>query len=112
MDFVVPVMYAHRHPVWKACKVVIRQAVLAHPDAVALYLLARWLLDAVVGTLAFLATLLTCCRSPFSSSPIPWHFWSSSGRTGSPCRPIARRRARRCFPCRRQDMSAVAERSE
>lgn len=36
MDFVVPVMYAHRLPVWKACKVVIRQVVLAHPEAVAL----------------------------------------------------------------------------
>jgi hypothetical protein len=36
MDFVVPVMYAHRQPVWKACKIVIRQVVLAHPEAVAL----------------------------------------------------------------------------
>ena len=72
VDFVVPVMYRHRLPVWPAWKRVIQQLLLAHPGAVALYLVARVLLNSAVAIVAGLATLLSCCLAlvPYLGSVI------------------------------------------
>jgi hypothetical protein len=72
VDFVVPVMYRHRLPAWPAWKIVIRQLVLQHPGAVALYFVARFLLNSAVGIAAGMATLLSCCLAlvPYLGSVI------------------------------------------
>jgi hypothetical protein len=61
MDFVVPVMYLHRLPVLKAWRMVITHLLRPHPASVALYLLFRFLLQGLLGTLSLLLILLTCC---------------------------------------------------
>jgi hypothetical protein len=60
-DFVVPVMYLHRIPVLKAWRLVRDSLLRQHRGSAALYLLARFLLNSAVSTLATLASLLTCC---------------------------------------------------
>jgi hypothetical protein len=71
-DFVVPVMYRHRLPVGPAWKLVIGKLLREHTGAVALYLVARLLLNSAVAMLAALATLLTCCLAlvPYLGSVI------------------------------------------
>lgn len=60
-DFVVPVMYLHRLPVLQAWRHVRDSLLQQHRGSTALYLLARFLLNGAVSTLATLAALLTCC---------------------------------------------------
>lgn len=61
LDFVVPVMYRERLPVLPAFSRVITHLVRQHPGSLALYLLARVVLQSLVGTLAMIVILLTCC---------------------------------------------------
>jgi hypothetical protein len=71
-DFVVPAMYRHRLPIWPAWKLVIRKLLREHTGAVALYLVARLLLNGAMAMLAALATLLSCCLAlvPYLGSVI------------------------------------------
>lgn len=60
MDFVVPVMYRHRLPVLPAWRLVTQTMLHDHPGSLALYLLARFVLDGVLATLSTVVIVLTC----------------------------------------------------
>lgn len=72
IDFVVPVMYRDRLPVLAAWRRVIEGLLRPHSGSVALYLVARFLLQALIGVLALMAVLLTCCLAslPYLGSVI------------------------------------------
>jgi hypothetical protein len=59
-DFVVPLMYLHRIPVLPAWRHLITTLLRQHRGSMALYVLARVLLNSAVLTLAGLLTVLTC----------------------------------------------------
>lgn len=61
MDFVVPVMYLRRISTLEAWQLVIKNIITAYPGSFALYVLARFIVNSVIGTLSFIVTILTCC---------------------------------------------------
>ena len=71
-DFVVPVMYRERLPVLPAWRRVFEGLLRPHPGSVALYVLARFLLQLLISTLALMTVLLTCCLAalPYLGSVI------------------------------------------
>lgn len=71
-DFVVPVMLRDRLPVLAAWRRVLEGLLWPHPGSVALYVVARFLLQVLIGVLALMAVLLTCCLAslPYLGSVI------------------------------------------
>jgi len=71
-DFVVPVMALRRIPVLPAWRLVVTNLVKPHPGSIALYVLARLLLNSVLTTLAGVVTILSCCLAlvPYIGSVI------------------------------------------
>jgi hypothetical protein len=61
LDFVAPVMYLHRLPVLPAGKLVMRSLVKERPGSVLLYLVARFLINSLLGMVSLIVILLTCC---------------------------------------------------
>ena len=80
-DFVVPVMLRDRLPVLAAWRRVLEGLLWPHPGSVALYVVARFLLQVLIGVLALMAVLLACCLAslPYLGSVILWRSWGPTG---------------------------------